>query len=195
MQFLASKRAPGSASMNRLLFLLLLLVSTSAAARMYEWQDPHTKSIQFSGVPPAWYRSPGAGPRVRVYDGGRLVDDTYILLSPEDNRSMREAAFRTLEEEQQVEAIKRLERAARREESRREQEKRAALKAQASNQKSDTSEAPPEVLPKSLNPEMVERLKSIISQYDRANEGAASQATVESPPGAANPGTATPKKY
>lgn len=161
--------------MTRLLFIVLLLVSTSAAARMYQWQDPRSKSVQFSGVPPAWYRSPASGPRVRVYDAGKLVDDTYILLSPEDDRSMREIAFRALEEEQQVEAIKRLERAARREDNRREQAKREALKAQASSEQSDTNEAPPEILPESLDPEMVNRLKSIISQYDRANSGAAAE--------------------
>jgi hypothetical protein len=153
--------------MTRLLILLLLLVSTGAGARMYQWQDPHSKSVQFSGVPPAWYRSPGAGPRVRVYDAGQLVDDTYIRLSPEDDKNMREIAFRALEEEQQLQAIKRLERAARREDSRREQARREALKAQASSEGSDTSEAPPEVLPENLDPEMVERLKAIISQYDR----------------------------
>jgi hypothetical protein len=173
--------------MIRLLFLLLLLVSTTVGARMYQWQDPNSKSVQFSGVPPAWYRSPGNGPRVRVYEGGQLVDDTYIHLSPEDDKSMREIAFRALEEEEQLEAIKRLERAARREDSRREQEQREALKAQqASSERSDTTESPPEVLPESLTPEMVDRLKSIISGYDRANDNRASQATVESPPSAAS---------
>jgi hypothetical protein len=174
--------------MTRLLLFLLVLVSTSASARMYQWQDPISKSVQFSGVPPAWYRSPGAGPRVRVYDSGKLVDDTYIQLSPEDDRSMRDIAFRALEEEQQVEAIKRLERAARREDIRREQAAREALKAQAKNEKSDTTEAPPEILPESLDPEMVNRLKSIISQYDRANNG-------QAPETAAGSGGTSPTKY
>ena len=110
--------------MPRLVFLLLLLFATSAGARMYQWQDPVTKSVQFSGVPPAWYRSPEGGPRVRVYDGGTLIDDTYIRLSPEDNATLREAAFRVLEQEREQEAIKRLERAARREQARRDQAER-----------------------------------------------------------------------
>jgi hypothetical protein len=182
--------------MTRLLLLLLLLVSSAAGARMYQWQDPNSNSIQFSGVPPAWYRSPGDGPRVRVYDGGQLVDDTYIELSPEDNQSMRDIAFRALEEEQQLEAIKRLERAARREDSRREQAQREALKAQAAtgSEASDPSEAPPEVLPESLDPAMVERLKSIISQYDRANSGVADQAPADAPPAAPASG-GTPSTY
>lgn len=168
--------------MTRLLLLLLLLVSTSAGARMYQWQDPHSKSIQFSGVPPAWYRSPGAGPRVRVYEGGQLVDDTYIRLSPEDDKSLREIAFRALQEEQQLEAIKRLERAARREESRREQALREALKARAGSEGSDTSEAPPEILPEDLDAEMVDRLKSIISEYDRASSTSAVPLPAEETP-------------
>ena len=139
--------------------------------------------MQFSGEPPAWYRSPGSGPRVRVYDGGTLVDDTQIRLSVEDDKSMRETAFRALQEEQQLEAIKRLERTARREESRRQQEERDAERAQTKTAEvSDTTESPPEVLPESLDPEMVERLKSIIADYDRAGDSAAIQTPEGSPP-------------
>ena len=178
--------------MTRLLLLLLLMVSTAAAARMYQWQDPNSESIQFSGEPPAWYRSAASGPRVRVYAGGKLVDDTYIQLSPEDDKSMRDIAFRALQEEQQLEAIKRLERTARREDSRREQERREALGAQAKTEESNTTtEAPPEVLPESLDPEMVERLKSIISNYDRANNTAAIQVPEASSPPAAKAGAST----
>ena len=157
--------------MTRLLLLSLLLVSTAAGARMYQWQDPHSKSVQFSGVPPAWYRSPGGGPRVRVYDGGKLVDDTSIRLSEEDSASMREIAFRALQEERQLEAINRLERAARREQERKEQAEREALRAEAASEQSDTSEAPPEVLQDSLSADEVSRLKAIIAEFDRLNTG------------------------
>ena len=155
--------------MARLLFLLLLVLSTAAGARMYQWQDPHSKSMQFSGVPPAWYRGAQSGPRVRVYEGGQLIDDTAIRLSLEDDRSMRDFAFRALEEEQQLEAIKRLERAALREESRREQADRAALKAQVSSEQSDTTEAAPEILPESLDAEEVSKLKAILAEFDRTD--------------------------
>ncbi len=169
--------------MNRLLIVLLLLVSTAAGARMYQWQDPTSKSVQFSGVPPAWYRSPEGGPRVRVYDGGRLVDDTYIQLSAEDSRSMRELAFRALQEEQQIQAIKRLERAARVEETRREQARRAAERERVQAEQKSTDGAPPEILPESLDAEDVRRLKAIIAEFDRANV----PGSVEAPaPGATN---------
>jgi len=153
--------------MARLLILLLLLLSTAAGARMYQWQDPHSKSMQFSGVPPAWYRDAQSGPRVRVYEGGQLIDDTAIPLSLEDDRSMREIAFRALEKEQQLEAIKRLERAALREESRREQARREALNAQASSEQSDTTEAAPEILQESLDADEVSKLKAILAEFDR----------------------------
>jgi hypothetical protein len=178
--------------MTRLLIVLLLLLSTAASARMYQWQDPTSNSFQFSGEPPTWYRSPGPGPRVRVFVGGTLVDDTNIRLSSEDDRAMRDIAFRALQEEQQLEAIKRLERTARREENRRQQAEREASKAQAKTAEvSDTTEAPPEVLPESLDPEMVERLKSIISNYDRANSPETIQPPAGSTSGAATAGAAT----
>ncbi len=170
--------------MIRLLILLLLLLSTAAGARMYQWQDPHSKSMQFSGVPPAWYRGLQSGPRVRVYDGGKLIDDTTIPLSPEDDRSMRDMAFRALEEEQQVEAIKRLERAALREESRREQARRETLKAQAGSgsERSDTIEAPPEVLSESLDAEEVSKLKAILAEFDRSTGATAAPLSTKPPP-------------
>ena len=155
--------------MARLLILLLLLLSTAAGARMYQWQDPHSKSMQFSGVPPAWYRDAQDGPRVRVYEGGQLIDDTAIPLSLEDDRSMRDIAFRALEKEQQLEAIKRLERAALREESRRAQARREALKARASSEQSDTTEAAPEILPESLDADEVSKLKAILAEFDRTD--------------------------
>ena len=169
--------------MIRLLLLLLLLVSSAAGARMYQWQDPNSRSVQFAGVPPAWYRSPEGGPRVRVYDGGKLVDDTYIPLSQEDSRTMRDMAFRALEEDQQLEAIKRLQRAALREESRREQARREAARQEvAGSEQSDTSEAPPERLSESLDADMVGRLKDIIAEYDRTSPGVAGEGATQVAP-------------
>jgi hypothetical protein len=172
--------------MTRLLFLLLLLISTAAGARMYQWLDPHSKSMQFSGVPPAWFRGLQSGPRVRVYDGGKLIDDTTIPLSLEDDRSMRDMAFRALEEEQQLEAIKRLERAALR------QARREALKAQAGGEQSDTIEAPPEVLPESLDADEVSKLKAILAEFDRTSgTTVAPLSTKPPPPASATTGTAS----
>lgn len=177
--------------MARLLFLVLLLISTAAGARMYQWQDPVSKSVQLSGVPPVWYRSPESGPktpRVRVFEGGKLVDDTYIQLSDEDSKTMRDLAFRALKEERQLDAIKRLERAAMRERNRREQAEREARSAQAKSEQSDTSEAPPEVLPDSLSAEEVDRLKAIIAGYDRAAAADGNAPAATTAPSAQTPG-------
>jgi hypothetical protein len=154
-------------AITRVLLILLLLVSSSAGARMYQWRNQDTGSVQFAGVPPAWYRSPQGGPRVLVYDGGKLVDDTSIKLEPEEDKELRDLAFRDLEQRQQQDAIKRLERAARREVARREEERQAIQSSQRSDQAAAT-EAPPEVLPESLDAAMVNRLKSIIADYDHA---------------------------
>ncbi len=180
--------------MIRLLFVLFLLMSTAASARMYQWLDPHSKSMQFSGVPPAWYRGLQGGPRVRVYEGGKLIDDTTIPLLPEDDRSMREMAFRALEEEQQLEAIKRLERAALREESRRQQAQREALKAQASSEQSATTEAAPEILPEPLDAEEVSKLKAILAEFDRT-DGLIVAPPSTKPLPATSPNTGTTSTY
>ncbi len=93
-------------------------------------------------------------------------------------------AFRALEEEQQVEAIKRLERAALREESRREQARRETLKAQASSgsERSDTIEAPPEVLSESLDADEVSKLKAILAEFDRSTAATAAPLSTKPPP-------------
>ena len=180
--------------MNRLLLLLLLVVSTAAGARMYQWQDPDSRSVQFAGMPPAWYRSPEGGPRVRVYDGGKLVDDTYIPLTEDDSRVMRDTAFRVLEEDQQLEAIKRLQRTALREEGRREQKRRKAERLEADNAEESlaTDEAPPEILSESLDAEMVGRLKDIIAEYDRTNRTVAGQEGTGTGPAGSSADTKAP---
>jgi len=168
--------------MIRLLFIALLLLSSAASARLYQWQDPRSQSMQLSGVPPAWYRSPEGGPRVRVYEDGRLVDDTYIQLNGEQSATMRELAFKALQEERQVLAIKRLERTMRVEESRREQARRNAERQAQEEATSNTDEAPPDVLPESLEPAEVRRLKEIIAEFDRTNRPGPPEAAGERVP-------------
>ena len=102
--------------MRSLLAIVLLAVTTAApAARMYQWVNPLTGTPVLSGTPPAWYRSVQGGPRVRVFENGMLVDDTVIALSPKHSEELREAAFDEAERQAEAEAVKRLERAARRE--------------------------------------------------------------------------------
>lgn len=61
----------------RLVALGLMAASPGlSAARMYHWVDQNTGSVQLAGKPPPWYRSLLAGPRVRVYEHGKVIDDT-----------------------------------------------------------------------------------------------------------------------
>ncbi len=80
-----------------ILLTVLLYFSNVAAARMYQWVDPDTGTTQLSGKPPSWYRSEETGPRVIVYDNGRVVDDTGINLSAEKAERLRQEALISIE--------------------------------------------------------------------------------------------------
>lgn len=60
---------------------------------MYQWTDPETGTTQLSGKPPAWYRSAEGGPRVFVFNRGKVVDDTSIEISDEQRINLRTKAF------------------------------------------------------------------------------------------------------
>ncbi len=73
--------------------VVLLLTSAAVAARMYQWVDPRSGTVQLSGAPPAWYRGSQAGPRVFVFENGRLVDDTARVVEPAQAAALRASAF------------------------------------------------------------------------------------------------------
>lgn len=84
--------------MHRYCFIVLLLIiqsvlSQSVQAQMYQWVDPETGTTQLSGKPPAWYRSTEGGPRVFVFNRGKVVDDTGIDISDEQRIRLRTKAF------------------------------------------------------------------------------------------------------
>ena len=72
---------------------LLLSAALPADARMYQWRDSTTGSLQFAGRPPPWYRNGQPGPRVRVYTQGRLIDDTAQRLDPARAAELRATAL------------------------------------------------------------------------------------------------------
>ena len=84
------------------IFLVLTLLSQAVFARMYQWVEPDTGTTQFSGKPPAWYRSENGGPRVFVFDNGRLIDDTNVAVDEEVRLRMRQKAFILAEEDRQA---------------------------------------------------------------------------------------------
>lgn len=73
--------------------LAISIASADSCADLYQWTDPATGVRQMSGTPPSWYRATEAGPRVRVFAHGRLVDDTAIPVSPEDAAALHARAF------------------------------------------------------------------------------------------------------
>lgn len=60
---------------------------------MYQWVDAQTGTVQLSGTPPSWYRGAQSGPRVFVFENGRLVDDTARQLPAEQSALLRATAF------------------------------------------------------------------------------------------------------
>jgi hypothetical protein len=68
---------------------------------MYQWVEPGVDTTQLSGKPPAWYRSTAGGPRIFVFENGRLIDDTGIEVSDEVRQRMRQEAFILAEEDRQ----------------------------------------------------------------------------------------------
>src|SRR5690606_32363253 len=92
---------PGCMPMAVRWFLLLFLACAQAAeARMYQWIDPDTRTTQLSGKPPTWYRSPEGGPRVLVFERGRMVDDTARPVSESERQRLREEALVRAEQDQ-----------------------------------------------------------------------------------------------
>ncbi|MGH8564051.1 MAG: hypothetical protein ACREXW_08140 [Gammaproteobacteria bacterium] len=77
------------------LFLLaaVVIVPVPVSARMYQWVDPDTGTTQWSGRPPAWYRGSQRGPRVLVFEGGRLIDDTARRIPDAERNVLRTQAF------------------------------------------------------------------------------------------------------
>ena len=82
----------------RLFIIALFFTSAVAEARMYQWKDPDTGTTQLSGKPPAWYRTGEAGPRIIVFDKGKIIDDTGISISNEMRESLRQEALLNAEE-------------------------------------------------------------------------------------------------
>ena len=88
--------------MTRLLLLCLIFIySVGAIARMYQWVDPDSGNTQLSGTPPIWYRGKENGPRVFVFNKGKIIDDTGINLPDIEQDKLRQQAFLQAEADKQ----------------------------------------------------------------------------------------------
>ena len=77
-----------------LITLVSLLILTGAAqARMYQWTNPASGTVQLSGTAPSWYRSFEKGPRVFVFENGELIDDTAVQVAETQRLRLRSEAF------------------------------------------------------------------------------------------------------
>jgi hypothetical protein len=156
--------------------VVAMALGTSAQARMYQWTNPSTGTVQMSGEPPPWYRIRDDGPRVLVFESGFLVDDTSIAVSTGRRDTLRKSAFAELETRQTLDAIARVQAGTASDEdialARREEGgvigkavddvAKAAIAASKS-----VSSAIAENLPDVLDSGSIERLKKIIADYDR----------------------------
>jgi hypothetical protein len=78
------------------MFFVLVVAYAAAEARMYQWTNPQSGHTQLSGKPPAWYRGTTPGPRVQVFDNGKLVDDTATSVSDAERMALRGQALQEL---------------------------------------------------------------------------------------------------
>ncbi len=155
--------------------LLLVLAAGTVDARVYQWRNPTSGSVELSGTPPAWYRGAVGGPRVLVYQNGQLIDDTAFSVEPALGEELREAAFREFERRQEREALKRLERTARRERARREEAERKAADIASLEMVPEETQSPVEAaveeVPEILDPQVIDRLKSMLRVWDQQQLG------------------------
>ena len=152
--------------MKKILLLAILLhLSPAALARMYQWTDPDTGTTQLSGKPPTWYRSEQSGPRIIVYEKGRVIDDTGIKLSPAENDELRQEALISIEQDRQA-ALEKLQQA---------RQQKAALEFQ---HRGEHTEVIPEAVVPSAPPRAeqtpppdtgptAEQLRALIDQYEQ----------------------------
>ncbi len=88
-------------TITQFLLALLIVISMSADARMYQWTESDSGTTHFSGKPPVWYRSSAGGPRVYVFDNGRLIDDTAIEVDDDVRHQLRQQAFVLVEQDRE----------------------------------------------------------------------------------------------
>jgi len=146
---------------------VVLAFACAAEARVYEWIDPRTQTLQLSGSPPPWYRSEWGGPRVRVLENGVVIDDTAIEVSEAEAEVLRAEAFREFEARQQeLEALRRLEQEARLEAAKK---ARAEAEAEAETEEGPAGEEGEALASETITEETIDQLKAIIREWDRRN--------------------------
>lgn len=83
------------------------LQGSNPRTRMYQWVDPQSGTPYLSSNPPSWYRTPQTGPRVLVFENGRIVDDTAEQVGSGTARGLRDEAARSREARERRERLRR----------------------------------------------------------------------------------------
>ena len=160
-----------------LIVVALALAATPAAARIYQWVDPDSGNVYLSGSPPAWYRSGARGPRVVVFEGGKVVDDTGRQTSEEESAALREKAL--LQEQ-----VRREEQSALKEAASQTPESGAAGGEAAADAAADVG------IENQFKASVAEYFKSVVNQYfDQMQRGSSAATGAPSPPVPAVPTT------
>lgn len=151
------------------LVLSTMMMTDVRADRLYQWVNPATGLPQLSGAPPSWYRSPQGGPRVLVFDNGALIDDTALRIRDELALRMRDEAFAQNDdrrkqiaarlEETRKREVEKLERAARPKKPRR---------SPVTTEEANEDDEPALGALEQFGSDTIEKLKSIISEFDRS---------------------------
>lgn len=92
-----------------LIIIVLVSISFTVDARMYQWVDPDTGVTQLSGKPPVWYRSAKGGPRVFVFENGKIIDDTGRTVPDTERETLRQQALLKAEDDKALAKQKLLE--------------------------------------------------------------------------------------
>lgn len=180
-------------SLIRWLILVLLIACVMpVSARMYQWTDPKTGITQLAGMPPPWYRSARGGPRVFVFENGRLIDDTSIKVPDAERVQLRQQAMIQASGDKGKSA-KRLQGAAQVEAAlgapttAAEQPPRKAPQKKPPAPKPPQTSAPQAAANQAATPS-VEQMRQLIQRWEAAQEqNARRQADIQSPPPASGP--------
>lgn len=176
--------------------LATALLAAPAHARMYQWVNAQSGRTQMSGKPPAWYRSDRPGPRIFVFENGRLIDDTARAVSLEERAALRSRAFEI--SAQEAEAARAAALAKQQGEARQvaKADSDAAAKSALERGFGDTPQVSTETKPAEASDATIARLKSIINAWEDQQTQEAKRLLEQSAvvPGAtdAKPTTPTP---
>ena len=154
--------------MRRFLISLVIAVfSATVDARMYQWLDPDSGTTQLSGKPPAWYRSDSSGPRIFVFENGKVIDDTGLSVSEPERDRLRQQAFLQAEEDKsaardKLMEAKRLEAALGQEQAEEETVVETAELADAAG----AAEVPAEEVPPPTEQDTINQMRSLIEEWE-----------------------------